>query len=330
MPILQNELVMKSIEALHDEALSMMPDTANNQGIDAPPANLHIATIPQELQTEGPKDKTVNAQQETRLDNDIMMRIDHLLEKLNEDDDITPTPPPDERPQSNKENMADDVDGNTTADNLASVNSGNPENPDLSNKANHAHETAFPKTALDGVMKDTENRALDEIGHLTSGEMLADHQRNGPETSDQTKALVDIAAAIYQARQKAVDTVIEDASQNNGVSFDMDVLSATVADEVRRTVSSVIIAELPKILHDAVGEVIGTLPAVARDQSPPPTINSSTAKSVTKRKPNNNKKASAKRANAKKTTVKTPQKKKLSNKKGGANKAAIKDTKSST
>ena len=43
MPILQHKLVMKSIEALHDEALSLAPDTTRNHGADAPSAVLHAA-----------------------------------------------------------------------------------------------------------------------------------------------------------------------------------------------------------------------------------------------------------------------------------------------
>ncbi|GIR33045.1 MAG: hypothetical protein CM15mP46_0400 [Alphaproteobacteria bacterium] len=33
MPILQNKLVMKSIEALHDEALALRPDSASENGV---------------------------------------------------------------------------------------------------------------------------------------------------------------------------------------------------------------------------------------------------------------------------------------------------------
>ena len=97
---------------------------------------------------------------------------------------------------------------------------------------------------------------------------------------DQAKALADIAEAIYQAQQQAVDTVVADANQNNTVPFDMDVLSATVVDEVRRTLSAVMIAELPQMVRDAVSEAIRALPADARGQSIPTTGNPSAAKTV--------------------------------------------------
>ena len=88
MPILQHKLVMKSIEALHDEALSLMPDNASNRVIIAPPAVLHAATPPQESPIDAPKDTSADAPPETAGDHDIMVRIDHLLKKLDEDDDV--------------------------------------------------------------------------------------------------------------------------------------------------------------------------------------------------------------------------------------------------
>ena len=135
---------------------------------------------------------------------------------------------------------------------------------------------------------------------------------------DQTQALADIATAIYQARQQAVDTVVADASQNNAVPFDMDVLSAAVADEVRRTVSAVMIAELPQMVRDAVGEAIRALPADARGQSTPTTGNPSTAKSVTTRKT-----AAIKKAVAKKTRTKKAGTKKAYRQKGNPTKRPL-------
>ena len=98
MPILQHKLVMKSIEALHDEALSLMPDTASNRDVTAPPAVLHAATPPQESPIDMPKDTSGDVQPETAGEHDIMARIDHLLKKLDEDDDVAIAPLADEGP----------------------------------------------------------------------------------------------------------------------------------------------------------------------------------------------------------------------------------------
>ena len=87
MPILQNKLVMKSIEALHDEALSLMPDTARNRGVTEQPAVLHATKPPQDSPIDMPKDMSGVAPIESAGDLDIMARIDHLLKKLDEVED---------------------------------------------------------------------------------------------------------------------------------------------------------------------------------------------------------------------------------------------------
>ena len=81
MPILQNKLVMKSIEALHDEALSLVPDNASNRGATVPPAVLTAAPL-QESSIDAPSNQSKNAPSEAAIDHDIVARIDHLLKKL--------------------------------------------------------------------------------------------------------------------------------------------------------------------------------------------------------------------------------------------------------
>ena len=100
----------------------------------------------------------------------------------------------------------------------------------------------------------------------------------------------------------------------------MDVLSAAVADEVRRTVSAMMIAELPQIVRDAVSEAIRALPADARDQSVPATGNPSTTKSGAARKTAVKKKTGTKKAVAKKTRTKKAGAKKPTAKKTAAKK----------
>ena len=329
---------MKSIEALHDEALSLVPDTARNRGVTAPPAVLHAATPPQESPIDAPKDTSEDVPSESASNHDIMARIDHLLKKLDEDDDVAITPRAGEGPQSNTGNMTGDAGDTTTADTITIDNLANPNSPVLSDVADHANENARLDVAVDGMAEDTADKAFSKTGDNasddaiddTSDKIFANDQPVQTAPPDQIQALADIATAIYQARQQTVDTVIADASQNSAVPFDMDLISAAVADEVRRTVSAVMIAELPKIVRDAVGEAIRTLPADARGQSTPTIGNPSVAKSVTPHKTATIKKAGTEKAIAKKTGAKKAGSKKPTVKKATSKKASAKKTAPST
>ena len=78
MPILQNKLVWKSIEALHDEAVAAMPDAAIDIGIVK---SRPTAILQQSAATQTPF-KTAGG-------DDVMARIDQLLGKLDEDNDTS-------------------------------------------------------------------------------------------------------------------------------------------------------------------------------------------------------------------------------------------------
>ena len=310
MPILQQKLVMKSIEALHDEALLLVPDTAGNHGVNAPSTVVPAATPLQELPTAAPSGTSANAAPDTAGDHDIMARIDHLLKKLNNDDDVAAATLADEGPKLNARNMTSNPINTVTADNSAIDNLANPESPVLSNAVDYANENAKLDVAEDGTVEDRAGNPFGETDDDANDDMFLDDQSGKTVPSDQAQALADIAEAIYQAGQQAVDTVVLDANQNTTVPVDMAVLSATVADEVRRTVSAVMIAELPQMVRDAVSEAIRSFPADARGQSTPTTVNPSTAKSVTTRKTATAKKTVAKKARTKKAgSKKRPQKK---------------------
>ena len=328
MPILQNKLVMKSIEALHDEALSLMPDTASSRGVTAPPAVLHATKPPQESPIDMLKDTSGDAPPESAGDHDIMARIDHLLKKLDEVEDVANKPLSDEGPQSNMESMTVNDSHTATAQNIATDNPANTDNPVLSDVANYANGNPMLNAAVDGIVEDMADKPFSETGHGASNgttddasnDMRADDQPGETESRDQTQALADIAKAIYQSQQQSVDAVNKDVRQNNGATFDMDALSATVADEVRRTVSAVMAAEIPEMVREAVGEAFRALPPDARVQSAPATSNPSTTKSVAARKAGTTKNAVAKKAGTKKSatkkaTGKTAPKKKLNTKK---------------
>ena len=247
-----------------------------------------------------------------------------------EDDDDAIGPLANEGSQSNAGNMTGDAGGTATAKTKAIDNPANPDSPVLSDAADHANKNVILDVAPDGMAEDTVDRAFnktggntsDEVADEISNETFADDHPGKTAPPDQIQALADIADAIYQARQQAVDTVVADASQNNAVPFDMDVLSAAVADEVRRTVSEVIIAELPQMMRDAVSEAIRALPADVRGQSTPTTGNPPTAKRVTARKTAAIKKAVAKKTGTKKAGTKKPAAKKTANNKASAKKTA--------
>ena len=320
MPILQHKLVMKSIEALHDEALLLVPDAARNRGVSAPPAFLHAKTPPQE----SPIDTSADVPPGSTSDHDIMARIDRLIKKLDEDDDVAITLIVGEGAQSNAGNMTDDSGDTATADNIAIDNLANPESSILATAADHANENAILDVAVDSMVEKIPDKSfsktVDNASDDTSDEILADDQPGETAPPDQMHALADIATAIYQARQQAVDTVIADASQNNTVPFDMDVLSAAVADEVRRTVSAVMTAELPKMVRDAVGEAIRALPANSTGQPTLATGNQPKTKSVPARNTTAAKKALAKKTASKKAGTKKPAAKKSISKKAPAKK----------
>ena len=310
MPILQQKLVMKSIEALHDEALSLAADTSNKQGTKVSSAVLHTPTPTQVSLADAPSDTSANATPETADDHDIMARIDHLLKKLDDDDDVAIRPLAKWGPQSNTADMTSNAIDTATTDNKGMDNPTNHESSILSNAADHGNENAKLDLAEDDMAKEKGVKPLGESSDDTSNDMAMDVQPGKTVPSDQAQALANIAAAIYQAGQQAVDTVVADTNQNNTLPFDMDVLLTTVAEEVRRTVAAVMITELPQMVRDAVSEAIRSIPADARGEPTPATVNPPKAKSVTARKTTATKKAVAKKAKTKKAASKKPHKKK--------------------
>ena len=299
MPILQNKLVMKSIEALHDEALALTPDSASENGVavSSPPAIIHA--------TKSPHESSVNAP--ATDGDDIMARIDHLLKKLDEEDDTVITPPPAKGPETNTPDAADHA--NSTATDHPPIS----DRPALTDEADLASAHESPDSAPDDTADNAEPDNV-KTNNIQTDDIAADHPTE-TSSADQDQTLADIAAAIYQARQQVVDTVVADASQNPAAPFDMDALSATVADEVRRTVSAVMTAELPQMVRDAVSEAIRTLPADTSHQPKPAPVKTSPAKAGTKRKTSAIKKAVTKKAANKKPVAKKGTVKKTASKK---------------
>ncbi len=299
MPILQNKLVMKSIEALHDEALALTPDSASESGVavSSPTVIINASKSSHESSANAP----------AADDDDIMARIDHLLKKLDEEDDTVITPPPAKRPETNTSG-ADDRANSTATDNPPISG-----RPDLTDEADMTSPHESPDSAPDDTADNAETDNI-KTNNIKTDDIAADHPTETT-SADQDQAIADIAAAIYQARQQVVDTVVADASHNPTAPFDMDALSATVADEVRRTVSAVMTAELPQMLRDAVSEAIRTLPAETSHQPKPAPGKTSPAKAGTKRKTSAIKKAVTKKAAGKKPVANKATVKKTASKK---------------
>ena len=133
-----------------------------------------------------------------------------------------------------------------------------------------------------------------------------DAEQSNPVQNDSVQALNDIAAAIHQAQQSQIDSDASPADPDLVPALDMAVLSATIADEVRHSVSAMITAEMPQMVRQAVVEAIREMPTAAPGQP----------------RPKATKKTRAKPGTAKKTTGKKAVTKKAVTKKAAAKKAA--------
>jgi hypothetical protein len=251
MPILQNKLVWKSIEALHNEAVATMPDAAIDIGIVK---SRPTAILQQNAATQTPL-KTAGG-------DDVMARIDQLLGKLDEDNDAATVR---SAPAANDQTASTEIADEATA------------------TITQADDTAASVAANVSAPNDT----------------AADMQDDDPVQNDSVQALNDIAAAIHQAQQSQIDSYAPPADPDLAPALDMAVLSATIADEVRQSVSAMIAAEMPQMVRQAVVEAIREMPTAAPGQPTPKAARKTRAKPGTAKKPPA-KKAVTKKATAKK------------------------------
>ena len=277
MPILQNKLVWKSIEALHDEAVAAMPDAAIDIGIVK---SRPTAILQQSAATQTPL-KTAGG-------DDVMTRIDQLLGKLDEDNDTaTAQSAPPANDQTASTEIADEATATITqADDTA---------------ANVAANVAASASAPDDAAADKQD----------DDPVQDEPVQSDPVQNDSVQALNDIAAAIHQAQQSQIDGDASPADPDLTPALDMAVLSATIADEVRQSVSAMIAAEMPQMVRQAVVEAIREMPAAAPGQPTPK------AARKTRAEPSSANKTPAKKPPAKETTGK-----KAVTKKAAAKKAA--------
>ena len=262
MPILQNKLVWKSIESLHDEAVATMLDAAIDIGIVT---SRPTAILQQNSATQTPL-KTAGG-------DDVMARIDQLLGKLDEDNDAA------------------------TAQSAPAAN-------DQTASTEPADEATATITQVDDAAANV-SAPDDAAAEMRDDDPL----QNDPLQVGQTQALTDIAAAIHQAQQSHVDSDVPPAGPNLAPALDMAVLSATIADEVRHSVSEMITAEMPQMVRQAVVEAIREMPTAATGQPTPK------AAKKTRAKPGTTKKTPAKKTTAKETTGKKAVTKKTTAKK---------------
>ena len=270
MPILQNKLVWKSIEALHDEAVATMPDAAIDIGIvkSRPTAILQQSSATQTpLKTEG--------------GDDVMARIDQLLGKLDEDNDTaTAQSAPPANDQTASTEIADEATATITqADDTA---------------ASVAANISAPDDAAADMQDDDPGRS--EL--VVDDPVQDDPEQSDPVQNESVQALNDIAAAIHKAQQSQIDSDASPADPDLAPALDMAVLSATIADEVRHSVSAMIAAEMPQMVRQAVVEAIREMPTAAPDQPQPK------AAKKTRAKPGTAKKTPAKKAVTKKAAAK--------------------------
>ncbi len=278
MPILQNKLVWKSIEALHDEAVAAMPDAAIDIGIVK---SRPTAILQQSAATQTPL-KTAGG-------DDVMARIDQLLGKLDEDNDTaTAQSAPPANDQTASTEIADEATATITqADDTA---------------ANVAANVAASASAPDDAAADKQD----------DDPVQDEPVQSDPVQNDSVQALNDIAAAIHQAQQSQIDGDASPADPDLTPALDMAVLSATIADEVRHSVSAMIAAEMPQMVRQAVVEAIREMPTAAPGQPTPK------AARKTRAKPSSANKTPAKKPPAKETTGKKAVTKKATAKKAAS------------
>lgn len=186
MPILQNKLVWKSIEALHDEAVAAMPDAAIDIGIVK---SRPTAILQQSAATQTPL-KTAGG-------DDVMARIDQLLGKLDEDNDTaTAQSAPPANDQTASTEIADEATATITqADDTAA-------NVAASVSASVAATASAPDDAAADKQDDDPARSELVVDDPVQDEPV----QSDPVQNDSVQALNDIAAAIHQAQQSQIDS----------------------------------------------------------------------------------------------------------------------------
>jgi hypothetical protein len=292
MPILQNKLVWKSIEALHDEAVAAMPDAAIDIGIVK---SRPTAILQQSAATQTPL-KTAGG-------DDVMARIDQLLGKLDEDNDTaTAQSAPPANDQTASTEIADEATATITqADDTAA-------NVAASVAASVSASASAPDDAAADKQDDDPARSELVVDDPVQDEPV----QSDPVQNDSVQALNDIAAAIHQAQQSQIDGDASPADPDLTPALDMAVLSATIADEVRHSVSAMIAAEMPQMVRQAVVEAIREMPTAAPGQPTPK------AARKTRAKPSSANKTPAKKPPAKETTGKKAVTKKATAKKAAS------------
>ena len=277
MPILKNKLVWKSIEALYDEAVATMPDAAIDIGI--------IKSRPTVI-----LQQTGAAQTPLKIagGNDVMARIDHLLGELNEDDDA---PAAQSAPVANDQAESTEIADEATAtitqtvDTAASVSAG------VTASVSAPDDAATDVRNDDPVQNDPvqNDPVQNDSGQDDSGQ-------DETVQNDPRQALNNIATAIHQAQQNQINSDAPPADPDLTPALNMAVLSSTIADEVRNSISMMIAAEMPQMVRQAVVEAIREMPTAAPDQPQPKAAKKTRAKPGTTKKPPAIKKAVTKKA----------------------------------
>ena len=285
MPILQNKLVWKSIEALHDEAVAAMPDAAIDIGIVK---SRPTAILQQSAATQTPL-KTAGG-------DDVMARIDQLLGKLDEDNDTaTAQSAPPANDQTASTEIADEATATITQADDTAANVG----------ANVAASASAPNDAAADKQDDDPARSEPVVDDPVQDDpRQTESGQSDPVQNDSAQALNDIAAAIHQAQQSQIDGDASPADPDLTPALDMAVLSATIADEVRHSVSAMIAAEMPQMVRQAVVEAIREMPTAAPDQPQPKAAKKTRAKTGTAKKTPAKKTAVTRKAVTKKATAK--------------------------
>jgi len=305
MSILQNKLVWKSIEALHDEAVAAPVDAASDTLVikSYPAATLHTAPI-------DPDDHA----------GDVMTRIDNLLQQLGADDAI-----PKNAPENAPKNLSTSAPPHLPQDLNATSEIDEEEMAETQTAITHTAiiaditaETDLPEADPTSSAVGLQDTALGEnLGDDSPANHSPADDAFGGDSSEADTALADIAAAIDQARQQSAQvrssepmTFDDNDTKAAEAPIDFDALTAKFVDEMRDTVSTMIATELPTMVRQAVTDAFKDLPVAAID----PAAKTAISKKAAPKKPAS-KKMAQKNTNVKKTASKKAAGKKVAPKK---------------
>ena len=231
MSLLQNKLVWNSIEALHEEAAAAIISGSQKKIIIKSRSAATLQTA------------DVNIQDQSE---NVMIRINNLMQQLSDDD---PNP---SKPSADSDSFNSSlVDANDAHNNV--------NNQLVENSPAEEPQTAYKTTVASNTLK----KSADE-GFLIKGKSNSNVLHTPNITNEPNNSLASIADAIDQASQNPTEPKPFVESGAAALQIDVHVLTATLVDELRSTMSTMIATELPYVVKKAVSDAFQDFPAISK------------------------------------------------------------------